>query len=324
MKKTIVNLLVSLLFFGTVSAVENKFEPTKNTVELVVPYPAGGATDTLTRQISAILNEQGWNSIVVNKPGADSAIGANYVAAAKPNGYTLFVGGQDLVANLAFPELSPGVEYNQDSFVPVVSMGAGSLVLAVAIDSPINNYNEFKDFVKKNPDKFKVGFWSIKSGKFFNEWARVEGLPNPTIVPYKGSSPLMVDLLGNHIEFAFDTFTATSQYYADKKLKVIASFDEAGAKHIKDINNNANIVNISKQQPELEFSIMYGLFAPKGTNDNVIKIINEAVNKGLKDKKYHDVFVQYGISDFGGEPKKLDDLYKRLQSIFKKVAIKAN
>jgi tripartite-type tricarboxylate transporter receptor subunit TctC len=79
-------------------------------------------------------------------------------------------------------------------------------------------------------------------------------------------------------------------------------------------------VNIAKKHPELEFNIMYGLFAPKGTDEKTIKAINEIVNKGLKEKKYQDSFTQAGISDFGGSAEKLDTLYKKLQSVFKRVA----
>jgi tripartite-type tricarboxylate transporter receptor subunit TctC len=320
MKKISLSLLILISLLFAAVAAETEFQPTKKQIEIIVPYPAGGATDVVGRHASNIMNENGWKSIIVNKSGADTVIGANHVASAKADGHTLLVSGQNLVANLAFPTSSPGIEYDQDSFKPIVSLGKNSLVLAVANNSSINSYEEFKDYVKKNPNKFKVAFWNLNTGKFFLEWAKVEGLPIPTIVNYKGSAPQIVDIIGGHVEFGFDSFANTQAYYAENHLKIIATFDEYGIKQLKDINKNSNAVNIAKKHPELEFNIMYGLFAPKGTDEKTIKAINEIVNKGLKEKKYQEIFTKAGISDFGGSTEKLDTQYKKLQSIFKKVA----
>ena len=203
-----------------------------NPIEIVVPYPPGGATDSLGRIVSEIFNEHGMPSMVVNKPGADAVIGANYAAKGKPDGKTLFVGATGaLDANIAFKAV--GMEYSEKSFVPIVPLANISYVLAVPATSPIKNYEQFKFYVKANPDKFNLAFWNANTANIFYDWAKKENLPTPNIILYKGSGPQMIDLVGGHIPFAFDTWLAMAPMYEANKVRIIATLDKGGLAVVK-------------------------------------------------------------------------------------------
>jgi tripartite-type tricarboxylate transporter receptor subunit TctC len=162
------------------------FTPTTKTVEIVVPYPPGGATDKWARVLDEIFQAQGWKSVVLNKPGADTVIGSNYVAAARPDGHTIYVGGNGFIdANIAFRQRAPGIEYTENSFAPIISLGAGTAVLAVANNVPVNTYEEFKEYVKKNPEKFNLGFWNTTLATSFMSGPSAKAYHDPTLFSTK-------------------------------------------------------------------------------------------------------------------------------------------
>ena len=291
------------------------------TIEIIVPYPPGGATDKWGRVINEIFSSQGWKSLVVNKPGADTVIGSNYVAGARPNGYTLYVGGNGFIdANIAFQKKAPGIEYTEHSFAPIIPLGAGTAVLAVNKDVPINTYQEFKQFVRTNPDKFNLGFWNTYTANIFYEWARKEELPRPNIILYKGSAPQINDLLGGHIPFVFDTFTAMAPHYQAGKVKILAVLDSRGVDIVKKTNSNANIVSLAKIHSFLDVPIWYGLYAPANTPPEIISQINQVLNTALKNPKYTQDINSLHIANFGGTPQEQQQIQTRILNNMRKVS----
>jgi len=269
-------------------------------IEIIVPHPAGGGGDKWGRVVNEIFRSQGWKSIVVNKPGADTVIGANHVASARPDGYTLFIGGTSFITNLAFQKRVSGIEYTEASFAPIISLGAGTAVLAVNKDLPINNYQEFKQYVKANPDKFNLGFWHSHTSNIFYEWAQKEGLPRPNIVIYKGSAPQIVDLLGGHVPFAFDVFANLAQHYQSGKVKIVAVLDSRGMEIIRKTNAQANVVSLAHIHNSLDMPIWYGLYAPANTPPDIITKINQVINRALKDPKYSQDLSSLHVANYGG------------------------
>jgi tripartite-type tricarboxylate transporter receptor subunit TctC len=303
------------------TAYSNEFDPVKNPIEIVVPYPAGGATDKWGRVLSTIFAQHGWKSTVVNRPGADTVIGSNYVAKAAPNGHTLYVGGNGFIdANIAFKNKAPGAEYTENSFAPIIPLGAGTAVLAVNKDVPVNTYQEFKEYVRKNPNNFNLGFWNTYTANIFYEWARKEGLPSPNIILYKGSAPQVVDLVGGHVPFAFDTFTAMAPHYEADRVKILAVLDSRGVEIVRKVNPKANIVSLGKMHPELDVPIWYGLYAPAGTPSAVITEINQVINTALKNPKYRQEIEALRIANFGGTPQEQKQVQTRVLNIMRNVS----
>ena len=297
------------------------WEPTKKTIEIVCPYPPGGASDKVARIIEEIFNNHGWKSIVLNKPGADTVIGANYAAKASPDGYTFYMGGNGFLdSNIAFKDRAPGIEYTETSYTPVVPMGISTLVLAVPADSPINSYEDLKAYVKKNPKKFNVGFWNKYTANMFILWAKLEGLPKPTIINYKGSAPEMTDLMGNHLDFSFDTYVSMKGPWQSGKVKIIATLTKEGEQLVHKTNPQARVTNLSKLHPDLDLNIWYGLYAPAGTDFSTVAQINAVVNEALKDPKYSKTLGEIEIVGPGGTIAELNATQQKTLKLLKNVS----
>ena len=315
MKSFIIALLAT---FSLCSSAAEPWRPSKP-IELVVPWPAGGAGDTWGRLAGRILADNGIENIVVNKPGADTTIAANYVAKSKPDGLVLLAGGLGaLDANLADKNNQPmGIEYTEKSFDDVVLLGRGSFVLAVANNVPVNNYEEFKTYIRKNPEKFSLGTWNRYLAPAFREWARLEKLPMPTIVDYKGTAPIQSDLAGGHLPFAIDTWSVSSQFAEAGKIKIIAIFDNNGYEFAKKTKPAIKVVNISAIHPQISVPLWNGIVAPTGTPKEAIVEINQVINRGLKDPKYIEGVSKLNLQITGGSPEELGRTHGNLLKLLK-------
>ena len=288
-------------------------------IEIVVPYPPGGATDSLGRIVVEIFNEHGMSSIVVNKPGADAVIGANYAAKGKPDGKTLFVGATGaLDANIAFK--AQGMEYTDKSFIPIIPLANISYVLAVPASSPIKNYEQFKFYVQANPDKFNLAFWNANTANIFYDWAKKEGLPKPNIILYKGSGPQMIDLVGGHVPFAYDTWLAMAPMYEADKVRIIATLDRGGLAVVKKLKPGNESIAISDRHPDLNVGVWYGLWAPAGTPKSTVDEMNKIINTALKEPKYREKMDLLNIKIYGGTSESLLVLQKRNLQTLQRIA----
>jgi tripartite-type tricarboxylate transporter receptor subunit TctC len=192
-------------------------------VTLVAPFPAGGAADVLTRILGKALSDQlGQPVVVENKPGAGTAIGAAAVANAKPDGYTLLVS-----SNSTFtlnPALQPKLSYDPvKGFEPIGMVGSVALAMLVNPSVTAADVHQFVAAAKANPDKYLYGsFGNGTSSNFAGAMFNTATGLKMTHVPYKGSGPLMTDLMGGQIPVSFDTVVAASQQLKSGKIRVLA------------------------------------------------------------------------------------------------------
>lgn len=283
--------LASMLAVISFSVTAQSFTPTTRPIEIVAPFPPGGATDKWARTISEILVAHGWQSVVVNRPGGDTIIGTNHVRHARPDGHTLLLGGNALL----------GLSIDLDkTFTPVVPLGAGTLVLVVNKDVPVNNYSEFKTYVRKNPEKFNLGFFNLYMSNLFYEWARKEKLPSPNVILYKGSAPMVLDVVGGHVPFSVDTYTSIARQVEAGKVRVIATFDQQGPAIVQRHQPGVTVPSLGATNPLVDVSIWYGLYAPAGTPRDVVDQINSVVNQGLKNPAQTKAIESMHIYNFGG------------------------
>jgi tripartite-type tricarboxylate transporter receptor subunit TctC len=303
MKKLLATAL--LLFSATVWSAD--------ITTIVVTFPPGGAADTNGRIAADILTEHGIPTVVLNKPGAESVIGINYAAKAVPDGRTLLIGGDAMGANYYFK--TEGMEYNKDSFSPVTTMAELSFTLAVKSDSSIKNYDEFKKFVRAHPDKFNVSFWNNNLATIFKDWAKREGLPTPKIILYKGTAAALPDVIGGHTEFAFDTWFGIRPYAEDGKLRPLASLNVNKA-----IPKSMAVPAISNKYPELNYSVLYGLWAPAGTPRAKILELNAVIAEGMKEEKYRKRIEALTTTVYGGSPEQLQAAMDRNCKIIERLA----
>ncbi len=193
-------------------------------IRIVVPYPAGGATDTLARMMASHL-QTAWNQTVIveNKPGASGAIGNDMVAKAAPDGYTVLMA---ITAIVQIPPLMPNLPYNvMTDLQPLAQVANTNSILAVPKAAPFTDLKAFVAEVKAHPRKYNYGSYGVGTsshiqGSLLNMQAGLDLVH----VPYKGAAPLLQDLRGNQLSSAFiDMATARPHLDAMKVLAVTGS-----------------------------------------------------------------------------------------------------
>lgn len=242
-------------------------------VSLVAPYPAGGAADVLARLLAKQLEGQlGKPVIVENKPGAGTAIGAAAVANAKPDGYTLLVS-----SNSTFT-LNPAAGA-KTSYDPAKSFDAlgmvGTLPLAVLVNPtvPAQNVSQLVALAKANPDKFPYGsFGNATSSHFAGAMFTQATNLKLTHVPYKGSAPLMTDLIGGQIPISFDTVVAAGPQLRAGKIKVLAVTTAKRAGSLPDVPTMAE-----SGYPGFDLTAWLALVGPHGMPAEVKERLTKAL-----------------------------------------------
>ncbi|AVS97011.1 Bug family tripartite tricarboxylate transporter substrate binding protein [Paracidovorax avenae] len=235
LRRTGATLLMAIAASGPVPAAHAEGYPARP-VQLVVPFPPGGAVDIVGRLIGKPLGDAlGQPVVVENKAGAGTIVGAGFVANAPADGYTLLISsGSTFTGN---PALNPRLPYDPvRSYEPIGMVARVPLVLLAHRDVPVRNLAEVIAAVKRTPDKFSYGsFGNGTTGHFAGEllWAAT-GI-RPMHVPYRGSAPAMADLMGGQIPFTIDTVAAALPQLKAGKIKAIAVMGATRATQLPDV-----------------------------------------------------------------------------------------
>jgi tripartite-type tricarboxylate transporter receptor subunit TctC len=245
-------------------------------VKLVVPFSAGSSTDVIGREVARSLGEQLHQTFVVeNRPGAQSTIGAREVARAAPDGYTLLLGSTTSIA--AAPFLLKNIQYHPlTDFAPVARVGAVVFVLVTRADLPVKSVADLIEYGRKNPGKLNWGYANAAnqaSAASLTHYAKIEA----TAVSYTGVPQLLVDMLGDRLDFAIiDTTNAGPQIKAGKiRALAVTTKDE--------LPTLPGVPPLGKTIKGFELVGWYGVYAPAHTPPAVISILSKAVLKGLED-----------------------------------------
>ena len=188
---------------------------------MVVPFPPGGPTDLVARVLAKKLGEQMGQSVLVdNRAGANGNIGAQVVAKAAADGYTILYNTSSITLS---PALYKSVSYDvQKDFAPVALVAVVPLALVVNPSIPANNVKEFVAYAKAHPGKLSYG--SAGNGNVTHlgafQFVQANGI-DAAHVPYKGSAPADVDLVGNQVQFMTDTVNSVMSFVRDKRLKML-------------------------------------------------------------------------------------------------------
>jgi tripartite-type tricarboxylate transporter receptor subunit TctC len=193
----------------------------RQAIRLVVPYPAGGATDTLGRLMATKLQEAWSQSVVVeNKPGASGTIGNDLVAKSAPDGYTVLLA---ITAIVQVPALMPNLPYDvMKDLQPLAQVASTNSLLAVPASASVNTLKEFVDQARANPRKFNYGSYGVgTSSHIHGSLLNMQAGLDLAHVPYKGAAPLLTDLRGSQLHSAFiDMATARPHLDSIKALAV--------------------------------------------------------------------------------------------------------
>jgi tripartite-type tricarboxylate transporter receptor subunit TctC len=242
-------------------------------IKLIVPFPAGGAADTIARIYADKLSEALKQPVVVdNRAGAGTAIAADAVAKADPDGYTLSLAPAGQLTIL--PHVNKSINYDPfKSFAPVSLLASVPYVVAASPDTPISNLKELVAAAKKDPGKLTYsscgpGTLCHLSGEFFKSLTGTDLLH----VPFKGSAPAMNALLGNQVNLAFDTLTVLAPQIRDGKVKGLAVTSRERSPLLPNVPTAAE-AGVS----DFVVDSWFGLVVPAATPASIVQRLNAEV-----------------------------------------------
>jgi tripartite-type tricarboxylate transporter receptor subunit TctC len=260
---------------GSNIASAQKEWPTKS-IQLVVPFAAGGPTDSIARLIAVPMGQAlGQTVVVENVPGAGGTIASTKVARAAPDGYTIYIHhmgmatAQALYDKLPYDPMTSFEYIGQVADVPMVLLGKKDL--------PANNFKELEAYIRANGSKVTManagpGAVSQLCGLLFQSRLGVK----LTNIPYKGTGPALTDLLGGQVDLLCDQTTQTIPYIKDGRVKAY------GTTTMKRLPAIPNVPTLNEQGLKgFEVKVWHGVYAPKGTPQPILDKINAALKKAL-------------------------------------------
>lgn len=275
-------------------------------VTVVVPFSPGGATDIMARTLAERLNKRlGQPVIVENKPGAGTMIASEHVARAQPDGHTVLLAASSL--GIA-PALYAKVNYDPvKDFTPISLVASVVHVLQVHPSIPVKNVAELIAWVKANPGKANYG--SVGAGtsthlesELFNTMAGVK----MTHVPYKGSAPALMDLVGGNLQVMFDAWASSGPFVKDGKTRLLAVTTAQRSKLLPDVPTVAE-----SGLPGYEAMPWLGFVAPAGTPAAAVNRFHAELMEVLKEPEVQDKFRALGLDIIGNTPQQFADFIKR-------------
>jgi len=287
-------ILLTLVFSGLAQAQNYPSRP----VQVVTPFPPGGAADVIVRLVTQQLTEGLKTSFVVdNKPGAGGAIGAQFVARAIPDGYTLLLASSSTMS--ITPHLNPKLGFDTiKSFTPIALIGYSPNVLVVSPSLPFKNSADLLAAAKAKPGFYSYasngsGTLSHLTGELYQEAGGVEFLH----VPYKGAAPAVVDVAGGQVSLLFAAYASVGPMIKAGKLKAL------GITSSKRIKIAPQLPTLSESGlPGFESNQWWGLFGPADMPPEVLNRLNIELNKALKFAELRKRFAEEGIEVGGGSP----------------------
>jgi tripartite-type tricarboxylate transporter receptor subunit TctC len=269
------------------------------TVSVIVPFPAGGSVDGVARILVAKLNETvGQHFIVENRAGgASGTVGANAVAKAAPDGYTLLLSASIHVIN---PFLYKNVPYDVvNDFTPVSLLADGPLIVSTTPSVPANNLKEFFDLVRKEPTKYTFGTTSVGSASHLAiELLKRDAGLDTLVVPYKGTAPALTDLVSGQIQLLADPMLSSLPLAQAGKIKAL------GITSLKrmDVAPSIPTVEESGSIKGFEFVSWYGLWAPKSLPADVSAKLSSDLAKVMARPEVKERLSGMGFNPMGSTP----------------------
>lgn len=282
----------ALAFSSAVLAQSTATQP----ITLIIPYPPGGSADMLARPMLPDLQKILGQTIVLDyKGGAGGTIATSALARAKPDGQTIIL---ILTAHAINDALYPKLPYDtRKDFAPVSLVATLPLLVAAPLSSPFNTIPELIAYAKANPDKLSYasagnGNTSHLSVELFKTLTGTKMVH----IPYKGSGPAVIAMLGNEVSFMFDSISTSFQQVKAGKLKAIAVSSLTRAEILP------NTPTIADTLPGFDVTVWYGILAPAGTPAAIVDKLSQAFAAVASDKKIKAQLAESGYATLGSTP----------------------
>ena len=268
---------------NTAYAQQGAAYPTKP-IRIIVPFPAGGTQDVLMRMVAEPLGQRLKQAIVIeNRGGAAGNVGADAVAKATPDGYTLGLLSGVHTANSAFYRK---IAFNlEKDFVPIKGIGESAVLLVTHPKTPFSTVPEFLAYLKANPGKVQMG----STTSFSTDLLKMQSNTDIQFIPYKGVGDALQDLIGERLDVVVGPSLQLIPLVKEGKVRALGL---GSTRKIPDLPNVAPIID---QVPGYDVGMWFGLFAPKGTPAAVITRLNTELTEVLKQPALRDKLAQQGI-----------------------------
>jgi len=269
-------------------------------ISLVVPFPAGGTTDVLARALAEKLTlSLGQTVIVESKPGAGATVGADYVAKAKPDGYTLLVGAvHHTIASSVYKKLP--YDFQKD-LAPITEIALVPNVLVVNASTPARNVAELVALLKAQPGKHNYGSNGNGTAQHLigTQFENMTGT-DFSHIPYKGSGPLATDLLGGQITMSFDTVTPVLQHIKAGKLRALAVTTAKRSSVLPDVPtlDEAGLKGFN-------IGTWFGVLAPAATPKDVLARLNAEMVKVIHSPEFRKRMDEIGAEPIGNSAEQM-------------------
>jgi tripartite-type tricarboxylate transporter receptor subunit TctC len=294
MRLALIRLAAAALALGATGTFAQEY-PTRN-INLLVPFAAGGPTDTVARVVAQAMGKPlGHTIIVENRPSAGGILAPEAVKNAKPDGYTILI---HHIGMATIPTLYRQLRFNPlTDFEYIGLINEVPMVIVAKAAMPAKDLKEFLAYIKANKDKVSyanagVGAASHLCGMLFMSAIQTDFLT----VPYKGTGPAMNDLLGGQVDFMCDQTTSTSSQIKSGKVKVY------GITSAQRVSSLPDVPTLQEQGLKgADVGIWHGLYAPKGTPKPVIDKLVSAMQAALKEPEVRQRFTDLGAVTYGPE-----------------------
>lgn len=288
-------------------------------IRIIVPYPPGGGADITARPIAQMLSERWGQPVVIeNHGGASGMIGADMVAKAPPDGYTLLVSASAEVAlNVA---LFPKMPYDPvRDFAPITLATVTPMALVVHSSVPITSLKEYIAIARAKPGSMTFG--SVGSGTphhFAGEWLKMQTMIDIVHVPYKGSGPLINDLLGGHSPSGFATLLPAMQHVKSGKLRALAVTTQKRVPLLPDVPALAETL------PGFDISQWNAVWAPAATPKDVLDKLSAEITRIVQSPDYKARMSEQGSEAIGNSPSELASFQRAEIDKYRMIAEQAN
>jgi tripartite-type tricarboxylate transporter receptor subunit TctC len=285
-------------------------------IRLVVPFPAGGATDILARAVSQKLSERlGQTVIVDNKPGAGGVLGSELALKAAPDGYTLLLATTS--THTIAPAVNPKLPYDAFAdFTPVAHVGNAPSIMVVPNSSPAHTVKEWIAYAKSRPGQLNYG--SSGNGTIVQltaELFKAQAGLFVVHIPYKGTALAIPDLVSAKLDVMFDSLPSGMPHVRDGRLRAL------GVTSAKRSPLAPDLPAIAEVLPGYESNTWFGVFGPKGLPSDIVARVNLAVNQTVADPEVREKLARLGIEATGGSTAAFQALLRSEYDKWKRIIV---